>query len=90
MTIPTTYEEIQHRLTQFQPWETLHLAAARAYLEQRLPTYQILGLYPVLFPQDYACTTASRYGNPASEGHSPLELEFLERLEQVVPVSEGV
>ena len=88
MVIPTTYEDIRHRLTQFQPWATLHPAAAEAYLEQRLPTYQILGLYQTLFPETYARTTASRYVNPASEGHSPLELEFLERLEQVIPVSD--
>jgi hypothetical protein len=88
VTLPATYEEIQHRLTQFQPWASITPANARTYLENRLPTYQMLGLYPVLFPEAYARTTASHYGNPASEGHSPLELEFLETLEQVIPVSD--
>lgn len=86
MRIPTTHAEINHRLRQYRPWETISLISAASYLEERLTSYQLLALYQTFFPDPFANSSASLYERHSSEGHTHRELEFLEELERHIPV----
>jgi len=86
MQIPTTYAEINHRLRQYRPWETISLMSAASYLEERLTSYQLLALYQAFFSEPFASSTASLYERHNPEGHTHRELEFLEELERHIPV----
>lgn len=86
MQIPTTHAETSYRLRQYRPWETVSLMSAASYLEERLTSYQLLALYQTFFPDPFASSTASLYERHSPEGHTHLELEFLEELDRHIPV----
>jgi len=86
-TLPTTYAELTHRLQHYKPWQALSPCEARSYLEQRLGTYRLLGLYQTFFPTEFALSTASAYESFTPNGHSHLELEFLRNLDILVPIN---
>lgn len=86
MRIPTTHAEINHRLRQYHPWETVGLTSAASYLEERLTSYQLLSLYQTFFPDPFASSASSLYERHSPDGHTSRELEFLEELDRHIPV----
>lgn len=66
---------------------TISPKQAVEYLEIQLNSSRIISLYQHFFPAQHASSTASLYSNEPSI-HSPLELEFLEHLSNLIPLAD--
>jgi hypothetical protein len=78
MDIPTTSETAIYRLQNYLPGLPLSRFQALEILEAKLNIYQLLHLYQVFFPKQFAASCASTL--PIGQGHSQRERELLDLL----------
>jgi hypothetical protein len=89
-TIPTSLEETIYRLRTYQPYQCISPAEALNYLEQKIPTYQLLAIERHFFPEQSSQqdqNPSSLYQRQTPTGHSDRELACITSLETLIPSS---